>query len=61
MILSQTQMQQAVAEARALVVAHSTGFINYSSMVSDAQLTQAITQILAKVTVPAPAAPDPAS
>lgn len=59
MILSQSQMQQAVTEARALVDAHSTGFINYSSMVSDDQLTQAITQVLAKVTVAPVIAPKP--
>jgi hypothetical protein len=55
MILSHAQMTQATAAARALVAAHSTGFINYNNMVSDDQLAQAIAQVLAKVTVDAAA------
>lgn len=50
MKLSTTQMKQAVAAARVLVAAHSTGFINYNNMVSDKQLAEALTQVLNAVT-----------
>ena len=49
MKLSPKQLAEAVAAARAIVDAHSTGFINYSSWVTDDQLGAAITQVLAAV------------
>jgi hypothetical protein len=49
MTLTDEQMKQAIAAARAIVVAHSTGFINYSNMVSDAQIAAALTEVLAAV------------
>jgi hypothetical protein len=50
MTLTPAQMAQAVAAARAIVAAHSTGFINYNNMVSDAQIAAALTEVLAAVT-----------
>jgi hypothetical protein len=51
MVLTDAQMAQAVAEARALVVAKSAdSFINYSAMVTDDQIAQAIAQVLGAVT-----------
>ena len=50
MTLNDAQMKQALAAARAIVAAHSTGFINYNNMVSDAQIEAALTEVLAAVT-----------
>ena len=50
MKLADSQMAQAVAAARGLIKAHSTGFMNFDSMVTDAQIEAAITQIMAAVT-----------
>ena len=52
MKLSPQQIAQAVAEARKIVAEHSTGFINYNHMVSDDQLTAALTRVLGAVSVP---------
>jgi hypothetical protein len=49
MTLSPTQLAQAVAETRKLIAAHSTPFLNYNKMITDQQLTEALTQVLAAV------------
>lgn len=49
MKLSDKQMTEAVAAARAIILAHSTGFLDYNSMVSDDQIAAALTQVLAAV------------
>ena len=50
MILTKQQTTQAVAEARKMIQEHSTGFMNYSAMVSDAQIAEALTRVLGAVT-----------
>jgi hypothetical protein len=50
MKLSNQQMSQAVASARKIIKDHSTGFMNYNKMVTDAQISEALKQILDNVT-----------
>jgi hypothetical protein len=50
MKLSDAQMKQAVAEARVLIKARSTGFVNYNDMVTDDEIVQGIAQVLEAVT-----------
>jgi hypothetical protein len=50
MKLSNQQMSQAVASARKLIKEHSTPFMNYNKMVTDDQISEALTQILDSVT-----------
>jgi hypothetical protein len=49
MKLSASQTAQAVAAARDLIKAKSTGFIDYDSMVTDDEIANAITQVMAAV------------
>jgi len=50
MKLTDHQTSQAVAAARKLIKAHSTGFMNFDHMVKDDQIAQALTEVLAAVT-----------
>jgi len=55
MVLNNEQMAEAVAEARAIIKAHSHGgFLDFNSMVTDDQIHAALTQVLSKVSEPTP-------
>ena len=54
MVLNNEQMAEAVAEARAIIKAHSHGFLDFNSMVSDDQIHAALTQVQSKVSEPTP-------
>ena len=54
MTLNETQMAEAVVEARAIIKSHSHGFLDFNSMVSDDQIHAALTQVLSKVSEPTP-------
>ncbi len=54
MVLNETQMVEAVTEARAIIKAHSHGFLDFNSMVTDDQIAVALAQVLAKVSEPTP-------
>ena len=49
MKLSDKQMSEAVAEARVLIKAKSTGFVDYNTMVTDDEIAAGIAQVLAAV------------
>lgn len=57
MKLSDNQMAQAVAEARVLIKAKSTGFVDYNNLVTDDEIAQGIAQVLAAVQDDPPVAP----
>jgi hypothetical protein len=49
MILNNDQMTQAMAAARELIKEHSSGFLDYNSMVSDEALRTAIARVIASI------------
>ncbi len=54
MVLNETQMIEAVTEARAIIKEHSHGFLDFNSMVTDDQIHVALAQVLDKVSESTP-------